>query len=256
MSPLAITVPAAVVPSLALLWHFYSKDKYPEPPGVVCITFGLGVLSIIPAVLVALPMLLLLREVGFENPYLAGLSDAFLLAAVPEETFKLAVLLLYSARRSAFDEPMDGLVYGVTASLGFATLENVLYVLDGGLGVAVARALTAVPGHAMLGAIMGYYVGQARFAPQQRRSLLLKAWAVPVLLHGLYDFPLLTVVAMTKAQPELASHQKTAAFWLACTTLVVLIFEWRWAVRLARRLRAMQDKRADGKRRSRRSDPA
>ena len=84
---------------------------------------------------------------------------------IPEETFKYLVLTRYSARHRAFDEPMDGIVYGAVASLGFAALENLLYVGSGDLGTAVARAATAVPGHAFTGAIMGYYVGQARFGP-------------------------------------------------------------------------------------------
>jgi RsiW-degrading membrane proteinase PrsW (M82 family) len=247
LTGLAITVPAAVVPSLVLLWYFHSKDKYPEPASVVWMTFGLGVLSIIPVLLMAFPMVLVLSQLGARDPYLIGISDAFLTAAVPEEACKLAVLLLYSARRSAFDEPMDGLVYGVAASLGFATLENILYVASGGLPTALARALTAVPGHAMLGAIMGYYVGQARFDPQRRRSLLLKAWAVPMLLHGLYDFPLITVTAMAKPGAELADEDQGAALRLVGMTIVVLIVEWVWAVRLARRLRALQDKQAGEK---------
>jgi RsiW-degrading membrane proteinase PrsW (M82 family) len=90
---------------------------------------------------------------------------AFLSAAVPEEFFKWLIVVLYCARHKEFDEPMDGLVYGAVASLGFATFENVVYVwvsevsTQAGLQVALARGLTAVPMHASLGAIMGYFVG-------------------------------------------------------------------------------------------------
>ncbi len=83
---------------------------------------------------------------------------------------------------------MDGIVYGATLGLGFANLENLAYVFDGGMAVAVVRALTAVPGHALLGAIMGAYVGTARFAsPQMQSSLLLRAIVYPVALHACYD---------------------------------------------------------------------
>ena len=192
MNNLSLTIPAAVIPSLLLLRHFYRKDKYPEPPRVVFATFGLGVLTVIPVIIVALPVLFLVSEL--ENPYAYGAAVGCLSAGVPEEFFKFTVIYFYCMRHSAFDEPMDGLVYGVSASLGFATLENILYVSQGGLIMAVARALTAVPLHASLGALMGYYCGQAQFMPEKRRRLLFTAWFVPMLLHSLYDIPLFVML--------------------------------------------------------------
>jgi RsiW-degrading membrane proteinase PrsW (M82 family) len=124
-------------------------------------TFLLGILIVVPVIIVAWPLWLLNSRL--DHPMLAGLYTALLCAAVPEEFFKFLVITRYSARNPAFDEPMDGVVYGATASLGFATLENILYVVRGGWMVAAARALTAVPCHACLGAILGYYVGQGRF---------------------------------------------------------------------------------------------
>ncbi|MEW5725188.1 MAG: PrsW family glutamic-type intramembrane protease, partial [Thermodesulfobacteriota bacterium] len=169
---------SAVVPSLLLLWYFHSRDVYPEPARVVWATFGLGVLSTIPVLLADLPLGAAVEALGGLNPYAEGLSHSLFLAAIPEEFFKYLVLVLYAARHKEFNEPMDGVVYGVSASLGFATLENILYVSQGGLGVAVMRAVTAVPSHALMGAIMGYYVGRARFAPLGRRALTFKALAV------------------------------------------------------------------------------
>lgn len=193
MNTLWITVPAAVIPSVILLWYFYSRDKYPEPPRVVFATFVLGVLTVIPVLLFAVPVMSFIGRV--ENPLAFGASVGFLAAAIPEEFFKFLVIYYYCMRHSEFDEPMDGLVYGVTASLGFATLENVLYVSSGGLVVAIVRAVSAVPMHASLGAVMGYYCGQAKFQPGNRRRLLFLAWFVPMLLHGFYDMP---VLAMAK----------------------------------------------------------
>jgi RsiW-degrading membrane proteinase PrsW (M82 family) len=92
-------------------------------------------------------------------------------AAIPEKLFKFAVLFFYCRRLTDFDEPMDGIVYGVTASLGFATLENVLYVLNGGIGHAIMRAFTAVSGHALFGAVMGSYFGLSHLTPGRRRLL-------------------------------------------------------------------------------------
>lgn len=188
---LYLTALSAIVPSLMLLWYFHSRDVFPEPPQVIWTTFILGFLSIVPTLWVALPIATILDERLGALPLVLAFAKALLTAAVPEEAFKLLVLLGYCARHHEFDEPMDGLVYGAAASLGFATLENVLYCADGGALLALTRALTAVPGHAFLGAIMGFYVGQAHFVPSRRPALLVCAFATPTLLHALYNFPLL-----------------------------------------------------------------
>ncbi|MCP3959005.1 MAG: PrsW family intramembrane metalloprotease [bacterium] len=229
MITFAVLAASAVTPSLLLVWYFHARDAFPEPPRVLWTTFALGALSVAPVLLFAWPMYMLAQEI--ETPLAHGLASAFLGAAIPEEAFKLLVLWGYSMRQRAFDEPMDGIVYGATASLGFATLENVLYVSTEGGSAAILRAFTAVPGHALLGAIMGYYVGKARFASgQQRRSLLLRAFAVPTLLHGGYDFPLM-------AASKLESPDTAAAIPILLLLLLVpavLCIEWIWTLRLVR----------------------
>ena len=169
---------SAVVPSALLVWYFHARDLYPEPPRVLWTTFAFGVLSVVPVLVVGVPIHQLIA--GIEVPLIRGFLEAFFVAAVPEEFFKLAVLLLYSMRRVEFDEPMDGIVYGVVASLGFATFENVLYVFDGGLGVAVSRAFSAVPFHAFAGAILGYYVGQAKFRLEEKWLLIVKGYGAVI----------------------------------------------------------------------------
>ncbi|RJF86936.1 protease PrsW [Oleomonas cavernae] len=224
-----LMIAAAVVPSLLILRYFVKSDRFPEPTRAILGTFFLGVLIVIPVLVVALPLGAALEPRIGQPLALAGVQ-AFLLAAIPEEAFKLAVLLLYCRRHKAFDEPMDGLVYGVTASLGFATLENLLYVVGGGegwIGIAVLRAFTAVPGHAVLGAIMGFYVARARFEPERAGAMLWAAFLVPMALHGLYDFGLLGA-ALTEE-----------AGWIGLG-LIVLIVEVVWALRLQRRLRREQ----------------
>lgn len=180
---------SAVAPSLLLLLWFHKRDVYPEPTRVVGATFGLGILTVIPVLIVVPPLLPLVALIPL--PVVRGFAEAFFMAAIPEEMFKFAVLMLYVRRHAAFDEPMDGLVYGVAASLGFATLENILFVSEGGIGLAIMRGVTAVPAHAMCGALMGYFVGMARFKPAGQVSNYLLAICVPTLLHGFYNFPLL-----------------------------------------------------------------
>jgi len=130
---------------------------------------------------------------------------------------------------------MDGVVYGATASLGFATLENILYVAHGGWIVAVARALTAVPCHACLGAILGYYVGQARFKSERKVSPWL-GLLVATLLHALYDFPLLAV----RGLDDDVGGQLGSVLGLLVFFLAVFIFETVWTLRITRRLRREQ----------------
>lgn len=182
-----------MVPALILLFYFHKRDAYPEPGRILLGTFLWGAASCVPAVMLAWPMDALIKASGLSGGLLGGFLSAFLAAAIPEELAKMGVVRFYAMRKSAFDEPMDGIVYGATAALGFAALENVLYVSDGGLGVAVLRAVTAVPGHALYGAVMGYFLGQHRFATEGRGSLLWKAVSIPILMHGIYDWPLLAM---------------------------------------------------------------
>jgi RsiW-degrading membrane proteinase PrsW (M82 family) len=229
------TLPAAVVPSLLLIWYFHHQDVHPEPQRVVWATFFLGVLTVLPVLAVVAPLMPIVRAAG--NPWTRSVGEAFVLAAFPEELFKLAVLLRYVVRQRDFDEPMDGIVYGVVASLGFATLENVIYVSQDS-SLALLRALTAVPGHAFTGAIMGFYLGQAYFPPvgsaalvdpvSWRRRLIVRGYLVAVLLHGLYDFPLF------------ASQIVPGAKLVGLVALAVLIVEGTWAHRLVRRLHDAQ----------------
>jgi protease PrsW len=145
---------SAIVPSLLLLWYVYARDKNPEPRGLLLKTFLLGAIICVPVV----PVAMMLEAMGkgmTGGMWGSAFVQGFLGAAIPEEFFKFLVLRAYVWRQDHFDEPLDGVVYGATASLGFATLENILYVGQHGLGVAVLRALTAVPGHAFTGVVMG-----------------------------------------------------------------------------------------------------
>jgi RsiW-degrading membrane proteinase PrsW (M82 family) len=231
---LVLTAAAALIPSILLMWYFHSRDVFAEPAGVLWRVFGLGVLSIFPILFVALPVDLVID--GIRSPLIHGFASAFLVAAIPEELAKFLVLWLFAFRSKAFDEPMDGVIYGVTASLGFATFENILYVTDAGLGVAVLRAVTAVPSHACAGALMGYFAGRAHFEPEDRRRFLALAIGIPVLLHGLYDFPLMAVQRAT----EVLGQPSPATTALIAIVPLIIAIEWLWTVRITRRLRAAQ----------------
>jgi protease PrsW len=230
---IALTITSAIVPSLLLLWYFYKRDLNPEPRGVLIKTFILGILMVPLVMLFGLPLRLLNPQLN--HHMLAGLYYAVVYAAVPEEFFKFLVVTRYSARNPAFNEPMDGVVYGAAASLGFAALENVIYVLQGGWISAVARALTAVPSHACFGAILGYYVGQSRFNSERKIS----AWwglLAAIMLHALYNFPLLSLTKMAdNASGKLAQSSGLLVFFLA-----VFVSEIFWTLKIVQRLHRQQ----------------
>ena len=194
----------AAAPSILLLAYFYLRDRFErEPLGHLTLAYLLGMyamvaaqgLSTAAAGLVA-PQWLAERGEG------ALLFDAFFLAGLIEEFSKWVILMAAVYHWSEVDESLDGLIYGVAIALGFATLENLLYLQRLGLGVAWPRAVFAVPAHALFGGAMGFYAGRAKFdhdapgvSPGTRRRRLLGdhlcCLLVPTLFHGTYDFALM-----------------------------------------------------------------
>ncbi|HZQ90199.1 MAG TPA: tetratricopeptide repeat protein [Terriglobales bacterium] len=234
----AFTMSCALVPSFLLLGYFRARDLYPEPARVLWATFALGI-AIIPPVLFIDGMLEPLVRL-FKTPIGYGFADGLFNAAIPEELMKFVVVVFYCSRHKEFDEPMDGIVYGAVASLGFATFENLSYVADRGFWNAVWRAVTAVPGHAFDGAIMGYFVGQWRFSSPRRAGLLWKGYIIPVLMHWIYDAPLLASMAAGK----LTGAERAAALKsigpLTFIPVLVLAGQAVWTVKLVNRLRREQ----------------
>jgi protease PrsW len=185
-----LSLSLAVIPALLLMRYYYRQDKArPEPKGLVVKVFLFGLLS----ALVAIPLELLVLQLYrlFDPRSIAlPLFKAFVVAGLVEEYLKLTVVRLTAFRDPAFDEVMDGVVYTVVAGLGFACLENVLYVMHGTLGTALVRAFTAVPLHAVSSGLMGYSLGRARFAatPAAAKALVTRGLLTAVGIHGLYDF--------------------------------------------------------------------
>jgi len=217
---------SALAPALLLVFVFVKSDRFPEPTPVIGWTFFWGVVIVFPVIMLATQFDGFVE--GLENPYHAALARASLQAGLVEEAFKLLVVVGYCMRHSTFDEPMDGLVYGAVASLGFAGLENVLYVSEALGGdwrdVAIMRALTAVPAHAVFGVIMGFYCARAHFDPDRRRKWLIMAFLVPGVLHSLYDWPLFILNYVADPAPELG--EQMTMIWFAIFVSCVLI-AWR-----------------------------
>ena len=183
----------ALAPALALALYIYWKDKHEkEPIGVLVVCFVLGSLACLPA---GFFNQIGAEVLGFDFDGKNGIAVSFFMAfcvvGFGEELCKYIVLVLYALRKPSFNEPFDGIVYAVMISLGFAALENVFKVQDGGVGVAFARMLTAVPMHAAFGVLMGYQVGLSKFMNQSvQTNVSLKGLFLAVFFHGAYDFVL------------------------------------------------------------------
>jgi len=180
----------ALAPILIILVYIYVRDKYEkEPIGLLIKALAVGALTVIPIIFVE--KLLQAKGIYLEGYYSVAYT-AFVVAAFSEEVFKFIALYFLIWKNKDFNEKFDGIVYAVFISLGFASVENVMYVFQHGHATGITRALTAVPGHALFGVAMGYYFGMAKLSKENKMKNLLLALIVPVGLHGLYDFILMT----------------------------------------------------------------
>ena len=161
----------------------------------------MGVISIPLSLCISIPLGLFGVYPTEATSILGSISIAFFGAAIPEEFAKFFMLWLLLRKNPYFDEKMDGIVYAVCVSLGFAALENIMYLFsneEAYLSVGIARAIFSVPGHFCFGILMGYYYSLARFypkTPKKNKALILVA---PIIVHGLYD-SILFIINVTPA---------------------------------------------------------
>ena len=163
---------------MAIAYFIYKKDIYEkEPAGELIKAFLLGSLSVLVAAAVEMAL-------GKGGP----LVEPFINIALTEELCKYVILMVFFFRKPCFNEPYDGIVYAGFISLGFATLENVFYVVEKGVAVAIVRMFLSVPAHAIFGVVMGFFVGGARFFKGKKMTFLGLGLFAAVFLHGLYDY--------------------------------------------------------------------
>ncbi len=185
----------ALAPCLFFLWYFYHRDRYePEPKKKILKIFFIGALMVLPAAIIEYALITGLQHVA--SGIVSIFIMSFIIIAPVEELVKYFTVRRWIYRSIEFNEVMDGIVYTVAASLGFATVENILYVLQHGIAVGIARAFLAVPGHAFFGAIMGYYIGKAKFKIEHESRYLWTGVLLAIFFHGLYDFLALTQTAL------------------------------------------------------------
>jgi RsiW-degrading membrane proteinase PrsW (M82 family) len=236
---------AAIVPPLIYLFSVTFFDNRPEPAVAIVGSFLLAMVStyllqlIPPAALTLGTNFLLTVTALFRDPseraileILATFIQALADIAAPEETVKLLILIAFSRRFIAFDHPMEGIVYGAAVGLGFAAYENMLLVVhlpDAWREHTIIRSVLTVPTHGALGIIAGIYVARARFGgalgaahgrPYRWKSYA-AAWLVPMILHALYNFPLLLVRNVVGFQSPHAHLLQTTGFVVGTAVILV-----------------------------------
>lgn len=181
-----ILLAIALAPGVAIGVYIYLKDHHErEPLGLLFRSFFFGVLSIFVTLLISMAIKLF---VTIDESSLGQQAvHAFLIVALVEEFSKFIFVrgILYNNKH--FNEPFDGIVYSVMVSMGFATFENIMYVVEGGFGTGIMRMFTAVPAHATFAVLMGYFLGKAKFEHRKSYYSLL-ALGVATVFHGAYDY--------------------------------------------------------------------
>lgn len=179
----------ALAPVLIIAVYIYFRDKYEkEPIGLLLKALVLGMLLPIPVIVVEKSLMYIVPDLS--NAWFA-FYNAFVVAAFSEELFKFLALFILIWKNVNFNEKFDGIVYATFISLGFAGIENILYVFQHGEATGYVRAIVSVPGHALFGVTMGFYFGMAKFYPKRKVEFLIKSLLYPILLHGIFDFILM-----------------------------------------------------------------
>lgn len=178
----------AVAPAMIIILYTYFKDKFEkEPIRFLFKNFLMGAfVSVIIALIlsvVANYILPLTDELSIYQQFI----KAFFVVGLVEEFSKYVIVRFYAQKSVEFNEPFDGIVYAVMVSMGFAALENVMYVFQYGVSTGIIRAFTAVPAHATFGILMGYFMGLAKFS-KNRQLLNLIGLVIATFFHGAYDF--------------------------------------------------------------------
>lgn len=188
-----VAVASAVAPATALIAYFYFARAWRHLRELIFISFGFGFGSAIPIAGISALYAPEIARITALRPHAAAV--AFFEASIPEELGKLLIVICIILRHEDLRRPVDAVVLTVLVGLGFASIENLYYVFDSAnwTETAMLRALTAVPMHATVGIIMGYFAARYLVAEGNGLFLLVAMFAVPMLLHGFYDYPVFAI---------------------------------------------------------------
>lgn len=179
----------ALAPVVTIIFYVYIRDKYEKEPMYLLMT------SLLFAAIISLPILKTEAIVSIFIPNKGVVAESFyvsfIASSLVEEFYKYIVLFFLIWKNKNFNEKFDGIVYAVFISLGFAGIENIVYVMNpslGGYRTAFLRAIFSVPGHALFGVFMGYYLSMSKYEPNNKKKYFLYAFIIPWFLHAIYNF--------------------------------------------------------------------
>ncbi len=188
----------AVIPGIALSLGMYLTDRYDrEPVTLLLKLFLFGMLAAIPTIIVER----MLSNVNIFPGILSIIWTAFIVAGFTEEFFKRLVVMRLAYYHDAFNEKLDGIIYCTFSALGFATIENIMYVVtgyDADPYIGLYRGLLSVPAHMLFAVTMGYYLSLAKFSPEHRTHSYYstRSLVIPILLHGTFNFILMSGIPL------------------------------------------------------------
>ena len=180
-----LLVTLSISPGIFIMVTIYNLDEYDkEPLWLLAIAFIFGAINLHLDIDI---LDFLFSLITAENDFIR-IGEEALSVGFTEELLKFLVVILIIYPNKNFDEPFDGIVYSVFVGMGFATAENMTFVLQGGAGLAVMRMLSAVPAHFVFAVIMGYYLGKAKSSKNSQFLFIGLSLLIPVLIHSLYDY--------------------------------------------------------------------
>ena len=183
----------AIAPVITIVLWIYLKDKYDkEPIHILTKFFTFGVLISVLAIYIEEWFI----KINIFSESMDIFYMSFIVAGLVEEGLKSLILIPNLLKEKNFNEKLDGIIYSVFLSLGFATVENIIYMLyedpTSAFEVGVIRSIISVPAHMMFGVIMGYYISKYKFTDcKYKKGNLILAIILPILLHGVFDFILM-----------------------------------------------------------------
>ncbi|MGB3453225.1 MAG: PrsW family glutamic-type intramembrane protease [Moheibacter sp.] len=220
---------SALLPVVFFCFFIYLRDTEKEPIWMLALSFLIGALITLPIAGIEFGLTHRLIKLGVGGS-LKNFLNAFVIAGIVEEGVKYIAVYLFLRRNRFFDQCYDGIVYAAFISLGFASVENLLYIWRLGFETAIVRAFMSIPAHMLFAVFMGYYFALGFRSDQKKRTKhFLLALIIPVFLHGLYDFFLFDL------------EQSPVIYFVMITILCLSL--WRYGLRRIRTLIAFDKER-------------
>jgi len=188
----------ALVPGIFWVWFYRRKDKNPEPRKLIIKVFVIGMAITLPAIVFEFAAEFFFPFINAENLLTIIFASLFIVAPI-EEYLKYYVVKRVALKNKAFDEPIDGVIYGVVAGLGFASLENLIVISAEGQSIILLRFATATLMHAVTTGIVGYYLSMNKFSKQsdKKKNPVWIGLIIAIVIHGLYNSIVSTQTILT-----------------------------------------------------------